>query len=238
MRGRIHSFESMACADGPGVRFAVFFQGCPLRCAYCHNPDTWEGAGGSDYTVEEILQKALPYRPYFGKKGGITVSGGEPLLQGEFLAELMKQAKEADLHTVLDTSASAGEAHWAKVLAYTDLALVDVKFTTEELYRAHTGGSLQKVLSFMKAAENAGVPLWIRHVVVPNLTDKDLPQLLELLEPFSNIQRLELLPFRKICLQKYRQLNLPFPAEQYPECSQELLASLQKQIPQKYLYIS
>ncbi|MBQ7935233.1 MAG: pyruvate formate lyase-activating protein [Clostridia bacterium] len=236
MKGRIHSFESMACADGPGVRFAVFLQGCPLRCAYCHNPDTWERTGGSEYTPEEILQKVLPFRPYFGEKGGITLTGGEPLLQAPFTAELLKKAKEAGLHTVLDTSASAGEPHWTEVLKYTDLALVDIKFCTEEGYKTHCGGSLKKVLAFCKAAEAAGIPIWVRHVVVPGLTDKDLPDLLKIAADLTNVQRIELLPFRTFCKSKYQQLELPFPLADTPDCSQEVLAELQRQIPEKYLY--
>lgn len=234
MKGRIHSFESMACADGPGVRFAVFFQGCPLHCAYCHNPDTQASAGGTEYTAEDIIQKVLPYRPYFGQKGGITLTGGEPLLQGKFTAEILKKAKEAGLHTALDTSASCGESYWEEILSFTNLALVDLKFCSEEDYRTYAGGSLKKVLSFIKAAENAGVPIWIRHVVVPHLTDEDLNQLLALVAPFSNIEKIELLPFRTLCKGKYQQLGIPFPLDGTPDCSKELLERLQQQIPAQY----
>ncbi len=230
MKGRIHSFESMACADGPGVRSAIFLQGCPLRCAYCHNPDTWEPMGGEEYTAEELIAKVLPYRPYFGEKGGITLSGGEPLLQAEFTIELLKKAKEAGLNTALDTSASAGEPYWEQILRYTDLALVDIKFTTEELYKKYCGGSLERVLRFCRKAEEMGVPLWIRHVVVPGLTDEDTEALLSIARPFSNIQRIELLPFRTLCKTKYRQLELPFPLEETPDCDQETINKLQKKI--------
>lgn len=230
MFGRIHSLESMGCADGPGVRFVVFFQGCPLRCAYCHNPDTWETEGGTPYTAEEILQKALRYRPYFGEEGGITLSGGEPLLQPEFTLELLKAANAVGLHTALDTSCMAGEAYWEEIFQSTDLILADLKFTTEEGYRAHTGGSLQKVLRFLKAAETAGVPVWLRHVVVPGLTDGDLPAVLELADQFSNIKRIELLPFRKLCSAKYQNLGLPFPLAETPECDAPLLDTLKEEL--------
>lgn len=234
MGGRVHSFESMACADGPGVRFAVFLQGCPLRCVYCHNPDTWEPPGGEEYTPEEIIKKVLPYRPYFGEKGGLTLTGGEPLLQAEFTLEVLKKAKEAGLHTVLDTSASAGEPHWDGVLQYTDLALVDIKFCSEELYQAHCGGSLDRVLRFCRKAEEAGVPLWIRHVVVPGLTDTDTDALLAITGQFSNIQRIELLPFRTLCKGKYQQLGIPFPLESTPDCSKEIIETLQKKIDRSF----
>lgn len=228
MTGRIHSLESMGCADGPGVRCVVFFQGCPLRCAYCHNPDTWDHTEGTLYTPEEIIQKALRYRPYFGEDGGITLSGGEPLLQGEFALELLKQAKEAGLHTALDTSCTAGNAPIEEILSYTDLLLADLKFTTEEDYRKNTGGSLKKVLDFLKIAEEKGVPVWLRHVVVPGLTDQDLPAVLEIADRFSNIRRIELLPFKKLCLTKYQTMNIPFPLEETPECDSVLLDKLKE----------
>lgn len=230
MEGRIHSFESMGCADGPGVRFVVFLQGCPLRCAYCHNPDTWKPDGGTLYTPEEVVNKALRYRPYFGKEGGITLSGGEPMLQGAFTAELLKACKEAGLHTVLDTSGMAGEPYWDKILQYTDLVMADLKFATEEEYRAHSGGSLKMLLRFLEKTEQMGVDLWLRHVVVPGLTDTDLPEIQQIASRFSNLKKLELLPFRKMCVTKYRDLQIPFPLANTPECSQESLQQLQQQI--------
>lgn len=230
MEGRIHSFESMGCADGPGVRFVVFFQGCPLRCAYCHNPDTWSRKGGELYTADAIVEKALRYTPYFGEEGGITLSGGEPLLQAEFAAELLKTAKQAGLHTALDTSGMAGEAHWGEVLQYTDLVMADVKFTTEEDYKTHGGGSLETLLRFLKAAEEAGVPVWLRHVVVPGLTDGDLDEVLAIADRFSNVKKVEPLPFKKICSVKYNALGLPFPLADTPECDSTLLDKLKNTV--------
>lgn len=234
MTGRIHSFESMACADGPGVRFAVFLQGCPLRCAYCHNPDTWDPKGGTPYTPRQVLEQVLPYRPYFGSKGGITLTGGEPLCQPKFTLELLKQAKEAGLNTALDTAASTGREHWAEILRYTDTALVDLKFCTEADYKAYTGGSLSNVLDFLKLAQQEGVAVWIRHVVVPGLTDRDLEPLLKLVAPFTNIERIELLPFRTLCKGKYQQLGIPFPLANTPDCDPTLLERLQQQLPEGY----
>lgn len=234
MKGSVHSFESMGCADGPGVRFIAFLQGCPLRCAYCHNPDTWTCKEKNLYTADEIVEKALRYKTYFGEEGGITISGGEPLLQSKFLIELLKACKYAGLHTAIDTSCMAGEADWSDILRYTDLVLADLKFATEEAYKAHCGGSLAKVLRFLKATEQAKVPLWIRHVVVPGLTDRDLPEIIKIATRFQNLERIELLPFRKLCKSKYENLGIPFPLIDTPECDATLLDSLKAQIPEQY----
>ncbi len=230
MEGRIHSFESMGCADGPGVRFVVFFQGCPLRCVYCHNPDTWDCKGGNLYSVEEIIQKALRYRTYFGENGGITLSGGEPLMQAKFTAELLKECKKAGLHTALDTSGMAGEPHWEEVLKYTDLVIADLKFTTEAAYRKNSGGSLELLKRFLNKAEEMKIPLWLRHVVVPHLTDEDLEDVLKIADEYSNLQKIELLPFKKICTTKYEQMKQPFPLADSPECDPALLEKLKEKL--------
>ena len=230
MEGRIHSFESMGCADGPGVRFVVFFQGCPLRCDYCHNPDTWNCKAGELYTSDAIVERILRYRPYFGEDGGVTLSGGEPLLQAEFVAELLEKCKKAGLHTALDTSCMAGEAHWEKILSFTDLVLADLKFTSEEAYQRHSGGSLARLLRFLKTAEKKNVPVWLRHVVVPALTDRDLGEVLTITDQFPNVQKIELLPFRKICTVKYKEMSIPFPLEETPECDGALLDRLKEQL--------
>lgn len=234
MKGAVHSFESMGCADGPGVRFIVFLQGCPLRCAYCHNPDTWLSNEETLYDAADILEKVLRYQTYFGSEGGITVSGGEPLQQAPFLIELLKLCKQSGIHTAIDTSCSAGEEDWEAVLQYTDLAIADLKFATEEAYKTHCGGSLETVLRFLKATEKAGVDLWIRHVVVPGMTDTDLPEIIKIASQFKNLKRIELLPFRKLCKSKYENLGIPFPLLDTPECDAALLDSLKDQIPQEY----
>lgn len=232
MKGAVHSFETMGCADGPGVRFVVFLQGCPLRCVYCHNPDTWDREGGELYTPNEVLEKALRYRPYFGKEGGITISGGEPLLQPRFTAALLQVCKEQGLHTAIDTSAMAGEPHWEDIFRYTDLVLADVKFTSEEDYRRYSGGSFEMLLRFLRKAEEMGVAVQLRHVVVPGLTDGDLGEVLSLADRFSNIRGVELLPFRKLCIAKYRDLSIPFPLADTPECDADLLDTLQHGVQQ------
>ena len=222
MNGFINSFQSMGAVDGPGLRFVVFTQGCPLRCAYCHNPETQE-SGGTCYTAEEVLQKVLRYRPYFGREGGVTVSGGEPLLQSEFVAELFALLKAEGIHTALDTSGAGDPEKAAEVLRYTDLVLCDLKFPTEEAYRKHCGGSLLQTLAFMKLTEERKIPMWIGHVVAPGLTDtpENIRAIRLLGEGFSNTVKFEWLPFKNICKVKYDKLGRPFPMGDSPSYTQD-----------------
>lgn len=231
-RGRIHSFQSMGAVDGPGVRYVVFMQGCPLRCVYCHNPDTWDlgSIDAGEYDTEEVCGRALRLRPYFGEDGGVTVSGGEPLLQWEFVSELFRKLKGEGIHTALDTSGigsaggSSGEGDFegaGEILKYTDLVLCDLKFSSEEDYRQYCGGSLSQVLSFLKLTEEMRIPLWIRHVVVPGLTDEEesLSRIVKSAKRYSNLRRFELLPFKKLCMSKYEALGVLFPLVDCEECS-------------------
>lgn len=231
MKGRIHSFQSLACSDGPGVRFGVFLQGCPNRCVYCHNPDTLPFDGGEEYSSDEVAEKVLRYRPYFGRDGGVTVSGGEPLCQWEFVFELFEKLKRYGIGTALDTSGvGASPEEQKKLLTVTDTVLCDLKFPTEEKCRKYCGFSLKKTLDFLAVAEESGVPVLIRHVVVPGLTDSEesVLEIKKLAQSFSNITGVELLPFCKLCTQKYRELGLPFLLESTPECPPETLLKLQK----------
>lgn len=225
--GRINSFQSMGAVDGPGIRFVVFMQGCPLRCVYCHNPDTWS-LEGQEYTVDEVVQRILRCKPYFGENGGVTVSGGEPLQQSEFVSELFRKLKEDGIHTALDTS-GAGNIHGAaEVLKYTDLVLCDLKFSTQEDYGQYCNGSLDQTLAFLKLTEQKQVLLWIRHVVVPGLTDdkESLNRITRLAKQFSNLAKFELLPFRKLCSVKYEALGIPFPLADHEDCSDETIKKL------------
>ena len=229
MKGRVHSFQSLGAVDGPGLRFVVFLQGCRLRCAYCHNPDTWNPAGGDEMEAEEVFQKILRYRPYFGKTGGVTISGGEPLLQPDFVSELFRMLRKEGVHTALDTAGFAQNPQAAeKVLEQTDLVLCDLKFSSEEDYRRYTGGSLQTVLGFLAQTEEQKIPLWIRHVVVPGLTDgeEQARKIAQLSHQFSNLKKIELLPFRKLCIAKYDALGIPFPLREYKECDDETIKRL------------
>lgn len=229
MTGFIHSFQSLGAVDGPGVRFTVFMQGCPLRCVYCHNPDTWEFSENvQTYTPEEVVAKILRYKPYISTGGGVTVTGGEPLAQWQFVSELFRLLKAEGIHTALDTSGHGDINGAEEVLKYTDLVLCDIKFCTEEAYRLNCGGSLSKTREFLSLTERMNIPLWVRHVVVPNLTDSldNITALKNLAKSYSNLEKIELLPFRKLCLPKYDALGITFPLKDTPELSDERLAAL------------
>ena len=232
MQGRVNSVQSLGAVDGPGLRYIVFLQGCPLRCKYCHNPETWDRLGGELRTAEELCKTILRYRPYFGETGGVTVSGGEPLLQPEFVAELFSLLHEYGVHTALDTAGAGDLSRAEAVLRHTDLVLCDVKFPTEEGYRAHCGGSLGHTLDFMRLTERMGVPLWVRHVVAPGLTDTpaSMRAVRDLCGEFSNLEKIEWLPFKNICASKYENLGIPFPMAGKPAFSHKqidmLLAAL------------
>ena len=232
MNGRINSFQSMGAVDGPGIRFVIFMQGCPLRCAYCHNPDTWDPKGGDVYSVEEVIKKILRFKSYFGEEGGVTISGGEPLMQWEFVAELFARLKDAGIHTALDTSGIGNKNGAEEVLKYTDLVLCDLKFSTDEDYRRYCGGALGQVLSFLDRTEQLGIPLWIRYVVVPGLTDgeESIKEIARRAHQYSNLEKLELLPFRKLCISKYEALGIPFSLNDYPECTASVLEELNRTI--------
>lgn len=220
MNGYIHSFQSMGTLDGPGIRFLVFLQGCPLRCIYCHNPDTWKKA---DYRFEvsaaAVLEKALRYRHYFGNSGGITLSGGEVLLQPEFARELFYRCHQQGIHTCIDTSGMIINAAVLELLEETDLVLLDLKMTSEAAYRQYTNGSLKTVLEFLQHLETLKKPVWIRQVIVPGCNDSpaDAAALRALLDGFSIIEKVEFLPFRKLGIEKYQQLGIAFPGEPYRE---------------------
>jgi pyruvate formate lyase activating enzyme len=232
--GYVHSFESLGAVDGPGLRFVVFLQGCPLRCAYCHNPDTWEFCQSQPYTPEQAAQKALRYAPYWKGGGGVTLSGGEPLMQAGFGAEFFRLLREQGVHTALDTSCMGALSDARSVLAQTSLVLADVKFLSEADYRKYTGGSFAQVQAFLRLAEEMGVAVWVRHVVVPGLTDapEHIRALGEFVRGFKNVQKIELLPFRKLCLPKYEQMGIPFPLRDTPEASEQGVARLQKLLEQ------
>lgn len=221
MKGRIHSFQSLGAVDGPGLRYVIFLQGCTLRCAYCHNPDTWNVSGGEEYEADEIVRKVLRYKPYFGMDGGVTVSGGEPLMQWKFVAELFEKLHAEGIHTALDT-AGIGDLQGAReVLRHTDLVLCDLKFSRVEDYSRWCKGNMGEVAAFLQLTAQMCVPLWIRHVVVPGLNDADeeILRTASIAGQYGNLKKLELLPFRKICETKYQALGIEFPLKDYPECS-------------------
>lgn len=225
-KGRIHSIESMGLVDGPGIRTVIFFQGCRLRCRYCHNPDTWaEGPDdGKLLTVRELLGTLKRYRPYYGNDGGVTFSGGEPLLQREFLCEILHACRQEGIHTCLDT-AGYGCGGYDEILQYTDLVLFDVKHYTPEGYRTVTGQDFSEAERFLEVAQRRGTPLWIRHVVVPGLTDGEehLVGLERYLLTLKNVERVELLPYHVMGVHKYAAMGIPYKLEGIPPVDPETL---------------
>lgn len=227
MTGYIHSFQSMGTVDGPGLRCVVFFQGCPLRCIYCHNPDTWEKNGGTEYTPEHMFDKIKRLKSYL-RKGGVTLSGGEVLLQAKFATELLKLCKDEGLHTAVDTSGCIYNDDVEEMLKYTDLVLLDIKMTNEDMYKSHIKGSLKQTLKFLDILQEKNIDVWIRHVVVPDLNDDEesILKLKEITSKYSVIKKIELLPFRKLCLEKYENMGIDFPLKDTPECSPEKIKEL------------
>ena len=232
IKGNIHSLQSLGTVDGPGIRFVVFMQGCNLRCGCCHNPDTWEISGGTEYTPEQILQKVLRCKEYFGETGGITISGGEPLLQSDFCYHLFTLCKKAGINTCLDTSGSILDESAKKLLTVTDRVLLDIKYTNDEQYRDNVGCSIEKPLEFLDYLENQKIPTTLRQVIIPTLTDNEenVVFLKRLAKKHSVVDKIELLPFRKICQTKYDNMNLPFRFGNIPEPTQEKMQQLNKLI--------
>ncbi|MCM1438924.1 MAG: pyruvate formate-lyase-activating protein [Roseburia sp.] len=219
MSGYIHSFESFGTVDGPGIRFVVFMQGCPMRCQYCHNPDTWGVGAGKSFTANEVAQTALKYKSYFTGGGGVTVSGGEPMLQAEFVTELFGILKGAGVHTALDTSGICYTPENAervdKLLAVTDLVLLDIKHIDDEEHKKLTGRSNKNVLAFAKYLSSVGKPVWIRHVLVPEITDNDgyLTRLAKFISTLETVERVEVLPYHTMGEIKYKNLGISYPLE-------------------------
>lgn len=228
IKGRINSFLSMSGVDGPGIRCVVFMQGCTLRCAYCHNPDTWDTQRGDEVTADELTERVLRYKDYFGAKGGVTLSGGEALLQAEFSAEFFERCKKRGINTALDTSGAILDGNVLRVLENTDLCMLDIKMTDEESYEKYTGGSLAQTLRFLDVLEEKGVKSWIRQVIVPGINDsrEQVQRLKALCKGYSCIEKIELLPFRKLCSSKYDELGLDFPLKDTQEASPELIYEL------------
>lgn len=227
--GRIHSFQSFGTLDGPGVRAVVFVQGCPLRCVCCHNPDTWDACGGEERTAGELFDMILRCRPYFGKNGGLTVSGGEPIDNLPLASALFSLCREAGIHTALDTSGYRLDDGVKKLLELTDLVLLDYKYTNREDYAAYTGGcDKHDVDSFLEYLNSVGKPTWLRQVVIEGLNDSEesLSRLFALRDRYACVEKIELLPFHKLCIEKYRELGIPFPLEDTPETSREKIDHL------------
>jgi pyruvate formate lyase activating enzyme len=215
----MHSVETCGTVDGPGIRFVVFLQGCPARCQYCHNPDTWNMQDGKDITVEELMQDVVKYRSYMQfSGGGITVTGGEPLMQPLFVMELFKACRAAGIHTALDTSGLLNWQVHKEVFDYTDLVLLDVKCIEPEQHKTLTGRSNQDSLALLEYLAEINKPVWVRHVLVPGITADEalLQKTAEHLAPFANIEKVEILPFHKLGEFKWDELGLDFPLKDTP----------------------
>lgn len=241
MKGRIHSVESMGLVDGPGIRTVVFLQGCGLRCQYCHNPDTWEcgAVAAKEMTPEELVAKLRRFKSYYGTTGGVTFSGGEPLLQPEFLAQSLELCQGEGIHTCLDT-AGCGLGDYERILSHTDLVLLDIKHYTPQGFQAVTGRDTGEWREFLSQLQAQEVPLWIRHVVVPGLTDGDehLQGLLDFVSTLRQVRRVELLPYHTLGVHKYHTLGYPYPLEGVEPLAKDALAGWQEKFDRAFPHIS
>ncbi len=228
LTGRVHSIQSMGTLDGPGVRFVVFMQGCPLRCKCCHNPDTWDTGGGKIYTPEQLVSRALRFREYFGKDGGVTVSGGEPLLQAEFVARMFELCPGEGLNTCLDTSGCVLNDAVKELLTHTDRVLLDIKYTTDEDYRAYVGCSIDAPMAFLEYLDAQNIPTTLRQVIIPTINDSEAQVLAlrSIAKDHANVDKVELLPYRKICQVKYDNMGIEFPFSSLPEPTKEQMSRL------------
>lgn len=238
MIGHIHSTESFGAADGPGVRFIVFMQGCHMRCRYCHNPDTWKMDGGDEVTADEILKRALRFKPYWGKAGGITISGGEPLLQIDFVIELFKKAKELGINTCIDTAGNPftkEEPFFSKfeeLMKYTDLLLLDLKEINPTRHKDLTGFDNSNIIEMAKYLSEINKPVWIRHVLVPEHSDfdEDLDALGDFIDTLSNVDRVEILPYHTLGKFKWENLGIPYTLESISPPSAERIENAKNRI--------
>lgn len=222
VKGHLHSIESFGTVDGPGIRFVAFFQGCPMRCAFCHNPDTWDFQRPVPFemTPKELLEEVKRYKPFI-KKGGVTCSGGEPLMQTEFLLEFFQLCQQAGFHTALDTSGAIFNEKVKQVLQYTDLVLLDIKTLDDDLHPSYTGHTRSNNQAMLDYLQQIHKPTWIRHVIVPHYTDDDqhLTLLAKELQRYDNVECVELLPYHTLGTYKYKELGIPYPLESIPPLS-------------------
>lgn len=209
--GRIHSIETFGAVDGPGIRFVVFFQGCPLRCLYCHNPDSWDASGGRETTAEELMAQIIRYRNFL-KNGGVTLSGGEPLLQSEFALELLRLCRKNGFHTAVDTSGCIPLSKCKAAVDEADMLLLDIKAVDSALSKKITGAGTENAIKLLEYCESAGKPVWIRHVLLPGYTlDSEQAQRMgKFLKDFRCVEKVELLPFHKIGEYKWENHDIPY----------------------------
>ena len=222
IKGRVHSIETFGTVDGPGIRYILFFQGCPLRCKYCHNRDTWDTKGGKEYTTDEIINDALKYSTYMKfSGGGITASGGEATLQSEFLTELFAKAKKNNIHTCLDTSGFVNIETIDPVLDNTDLVLLDLKHMIDEDAKDLTGVGIEKTLKLAKHLDERNIPVWIRHVLVPGYTDDvaNLEAMGKFISTLHNVERFEILPYHSLGVHKWENMGFDYELKNIEDAS-------------------
>ena len=218
MNGHVHSIESFGAADGPGVRFVIFLQGCHMRCKYCHNPDTWKTEGGDEFSADELIKRALRYKSYWKNGGGITVSGGEPLLQIDFLTELLKKAKENDINTAIDTAGQPFTreepffSKFSELMKYTDLVMLDIKEINPERHKHIFQDLFPLYQAMARYLSDINKPVWLRHVLVPTLSDfdEDLDKLSEFIKTLGNVERVDVLPYHSLGVFKWKNLGIKY----------------------------
>lgn len=224
VKGRVHSIETFGTVDGPGIRFILFMQGCPLRCKYCHNRDTWDTKGGTEYTVDEIIDQVNKYSSYMKfSGGGLTVSGGEATLQPEFLKELFKKAQQNEIHTCLDTSGFVNIDVIDPILDYTNLVLLDLKHMVPEKCKDLVGVSIEKTLELANHLNKRNIPVWIRHVLVPGVTDdrENLELMGKFISTLNNVDRVELLPYHTLGVHKWENMGFEYELKDVPDATNE-----------------
>jgi pyruvate formate lyase activating enzyme len=230
MLGRIHSFETLGGLDGPGLRCVVFFQGCPMHCLYCQNPDTWDAAGGQAIDSDEVIRTAARYKPYFGAAGGLTLSGGEPLMQAPFAGAILAGAKRLGIHTAIDTCGYRCGPDVIELLRATDLVILDIKHTHPARHQELTGRPLENTLAFLAQVGQLGIALWVRQVIVPgwNDTPEAIRALAEIIRPIASLRKAELLAYHRMARWKWEALGRKYPLAGVAEAPPEQVAKLQE----------
>ena len=224
MQGYIHSIETMGLHDGPGIRVVVFMQGCPLRCLFCHNPDTWFKTSKLKMTSDELVNHVRKYRSYIEENGGITLSGGEPLFQSKFVLEVFKKCKLAGINTCLDTAGTGYDKAILKdILKYTDLVMLDIKALTNSKYKKMTGKDMDEFNYFVKVLNESNKKVWIRQVIVPGINDSEkyILDLKKYILKINNVEKIELLPYHTMGVEKYKELNIKYRLENVPDMDKE-----------------
>ena len=234
-KGAVDSIETFGLVDGPGIRTVVFLSGCKLRCKYCHNPETWI-RGKDNYTPEELAIRILKNKNYFQRNGGVTFSGGEPLLQSKFIIEVAKILKKENIHIALDT-AGVGNGNYEEILKYIDLIILDIKHTNKNDYQDLTGQPIDESLKFKDALNKSGKKVWIRQVIVPGIMDNEeyLSSLVRVVKSIKNVEKIEFLPYHKLGLEKYNALGIDYPFKDIPEMDKEKCSKLYQKFMDMYI---